>query len=135
MKYTETLRQTSFLADISLQWTLFSGPDEMMVHFSYQNLHVADTLRSQFTLSPRTDLSIADMPINRLYKTFLLRNLYTFYCRQCFTVSLKFSLILFYFFSQVNGIFRSIKIKIRRDFQSVFTSMVDTFPSCKDYLK
>ena len=28
--------------------------------------------------------------------------------------------------------FRSIKIRIFRDFQSVFTFMVDTFPSCKD---
>ena len=29
-------------------------------------------------------------------------------------------------------IFRSIKIRILRDFQSVFTFMIDTFPSCKD---
>ena len=30
------------------------------------------------------------------------------------------------------AIFRSIKIRILRDFQSVFTFMVVTFPSCKD---
>ena len=30
------------------------------------------------------------------------------------------------------ALFGSIKIRILRDFQSVFTFMVDTFPSCKD---
>ena len=30
------------------------------------------------------------------------------------------------------AIFRSIKIRILRNFQSVFTFMVDTFPRCKD---
>ena len=36
------------------------------------------------------------------------------------------------FFSQFNGLFRFIKMKIRRDFQSVFTSMFNAFSSCKE---
>ena len=35
-------------------------------------------------------------------------------------------------FSQLNGLFMPIKMKICWDVQSVFTSMVDAFPSCKD---
>ena len=46
--------------------------------------------RSQFTLPPITDLSIADTPNNRAFKTFSVRNLYTFYFTQCFMVSLRF---------------------------------------------
>ena len=72
--------------------------------------------RSQFTLLPRIDVSIAETPNNRSYKTFIVRNLYTFYIRQCFPVSFKFSLIIMLYFSQFNGIF-------------VLTSMVDAFPS------
>ena len=90
--------------------------------------------RSQFTLPPRTDLSIADTPNNRPYKTFLVRNLYTFYFRQCFKISFKFILfkiILYYsfnlYFSQFNGLFRMIKIKICRYFKFVFISLVDAF--------
>ena len=37
----------------------------------------------------------------------------------------------FLFFSKINGLLGSIKMKVGRDFQSVFTSMVDTFLSCK----
>ena len=70
---------------------------------------------------------------NRPYKTFLERNLYTFYFRQCFTVSFKFSLIfVILVFSQLNGIYRSIRMKISWDFQSIFISMVEAFPSYKD---
>ena len=52
----------------------------------------------------------------------------------CFTldnvlVSFKLSLIFILFFSQFNGLFRYIKTKTCRDFQFVFTSMVDTFPT------
>ena len=36
--------ETSFIADTSLQGTLFSGTDEMTVKLSQENLHVADTL-------------------------------------------------------------------------------------------
>ena len=36
------------------------------------------------------------------------------------------------FFNQFNDIFKSTKMKARRDSQSVFTSMVDAFASCKD---
>ena len=101
-----------------MQWTLYS-----------RYLSIADIIfRSQFTLPPITDLSIADAPNNRPYKTFLVRNLYAFYFRQFFTVSLKFSSIfVFLFFSQFNNLFRFITIKTRGDF-----TMVDAFPSCKN---
>ena len=86
----------------------------------------------RFTSPPRTDFSVSDTPNNRSYKTFV-RSLYTFYFRQCFTVSFKFSSsLLFHFFSQFNSFFRFIKMKILGNFQSVFTSMVDTYPNCKD---
>ena len=89
--------------------------------------------RSKFTLLPRTNLSIGDMSNNRPYKTFFVRNLYTVYFKQCFTVLSKFSSIFFILvFSQINCFFRFTKIKMCRDFQSIFTSMVDAFPSCKD---
>ena len=66
------------------------------------------------------------------FETFLVRNLYTFYFRQCPTVSLKLSSIfVILFFSHFNGLFRYIKMKTHRDFQSVFTSMVDAFSNCK----
>ena len=44
-EYSETsFWRTSFIADKSLQGTLFSGTDEMTVKLSQENLHVADTL-------------------------------------------------------------------------------------------
>ena len=43
-----------------------------------------------------------------------------------------FSIFVILFFSQFNGLFRSIKMKIFRHFQSVFTSMIDIFSSWKD---
>ena len=71
---------------------------------------IADiTFMSQITLLPRTG------PI---------RNIYTFYFRYCLTVWFKFSSIF-------SDLFWSIKKKNCRDFQSVFTSMVDAFPSWK----
>ena len=98
-----------------MQRTLYSG-----------HLSIADIIfRSQLTLPSRTDHSIADTPNNRPYKTFLVRNLYTFYFGQCFT-------ILFDFFSIFVRLFRSIKMKNCRYFQSVFTSMIDVFSSCED---
>ena len=70
-----------------------------------------------------------DTPNNRLYKIFLVRNLKTSYFRNCFTVSFKISWVfVILFFIQFNDLFRSTKIKIRRNFQSVFTSMVDALP-------
>ena len=83
----------------------------------------------------KTSLCRVDTPNNRQYKTFLIRNLYTFYFRQCFAASFKFlqSVILFFnFLASLMAFFRSIKMKICRNSQSVFTSMVDWFPSCKD---
>ena len=74
---------------------------------------------------PRAALTIVDTLNNRSCKTILVKNLNSFHFRQCFTVSFKFSsifLILFF----------SIKIRILRNFQSIFTFIVDTFPSCKD---
>ena len=88
--------------------------------------------RSQFTLFPRTDLSVTGTPDSWPYKTFLIRNLYTFCFRQCFKLS---SINVTLIFSQFNGFFRHINIKIFRDFQSVYTSMVDTFPRYKDVQK
>ena len=70
-----------------------------------------------------------DTPNNRWYKTFLV--LHKFYFRQCLTVLFRFSSIFISFLSQFNGLFRFIKMKIRSDLQSVFTSMVDAFASCK----
>ena len=56
-------------------------------------------LRSDIPIYPRADLTMADTPNNRSCKTFLVRNLYSSYFRQYFTVSFKFSsifLILFF---------------------------------------
>ena len=84
-----------------MQQTLYSGL-----------LFIADTIfRFLFTFSSRSGLSVADTPDNRPYKILLVRNNYTIYFRQCFTVSLKFSSIFVNLFhSQFNGVFRSIKI-------------------------
>ena len=90
--------------------------------------------RSQFTLSPASDPSIAATHNSRQYQTFLVRNLYTFYFRQCSTVSFKLSWIFVtLFFSQFNGQFRYTKIKIPRDLKSLFTSIVDVFLNCKNF--
>ena len=89
--------------------------------------------RSQLTLPSRNDPFIVDTPNNRPYKTFLIRNLHKFYFGQCFTISFKFSSIFIsLFWGEFNGLFRSIKMKNCRYFQSVFTSMIDVFSSCKD---
>ena len=64
-------------------------------------------------------------------KAFLVRHLYTYYLKQHFIVSLGFSSFIYLFFSQFNGIFTFTRKNIRRYFQSIFTSMVDTFHSCK----
>ena len=78
-------------------------------------------------------LSIAGKPNNRPYKTFPATNLYTFYFRQVFIVSCRFFFIfVVLFFRQFNGLFRSIKMKTRVDFQTVLISMVDVFLTCKD---
>ena len=70
--------------------------------------------------------------ITVIYDTFL-KDFYTFYFRQCFAVPFKFSSVFpILFFSQFDGYFRSIKIKICRDFQFVFTSTIDMFSSCRD---
>ena len=59
--------------------------------------------------------------------------MYTCYFGQRFTVSFKLSLIFaILFFTQFNGLFRYIKMKIYRGFQPVFTSMVNALPSFKD---
>ena len=86
-----------------MQWTLYSG-----------YLSIADIIfRSQFTLPPITDLSIADAPNNRPYKTFLVRNLYAFYFRQFFTVSHKFSSIfVFYFLASLITFSGSLQLKL-----------------------
>ena len=52
--------------------------------------------------------------------------------RQCFTVSFKFSMILvILFFSQLNGLFRSIKMKIQRDFSPYSPPWLTCFPVAK----
>ena len=85
-----------------MQRTLYSG-----------HLSIADIIfRNQFKIPFRTDLSIADTPNNKPCKTFLARNLYKFYLRQCFTVSLKLSLLfVILFFGQFNDLFGPQKWK------------------------
>ena len=96
------------------------------------HLSIADIIfRSQFTLPPRTELYITDTSDSRPYKALFVTNLYTFYFKR-FIVSLKLFSIIILFFSQFNGFFRNISMKIGRDFQSVFTSMFYAFSSCKD---
>ena len=82
------------------------------------------------TLPPRTDLSMAVTPNNKSYKTFLIRRLYSFYFRQCFTILFKFSSVfVILFFSPFNGFFSSIKMKIGKNFPVLITSNVNTFQS------
>ena len=83
-----------------MKQTIYSG------HLSIEDI----IFKSQFTLPFRIDLSIADKPNNSPYKTFLVRNLYTFYFRQHFKVSRKFSSIFILLFSQFIKLFRSIKM-------------------------
>ena len=95
---------------------------------------IADIIfRSNFTLLSRTDHSIEEKPNNRSYEVFLVRRLYKFNFGQCFTISFKFSSIFVILsWDEFNGPFRSIKMRNCKDFQSVFTSMIDVFSSCKD---
>ena len=70
------------IADISLQQTLFFVTNEITVKLLITKPlctgHFMDIIfRSRFTLTPRTDLFIADTPNSRLYKTFV-RILYFF---------------------------------------------------------
>ena len=96
------------------------------------HLSIVDVIfRSQFTLPLKLTPLQRTHPITSR-QIFLVRNLYTYYFKQSFIVSLKFfSIIFILFFSQFNDIFRLAKRNIRRDFQSVFTSVVDTFHICK----
>ena len=88
-----------------MQRALYSG------YLSIANI----IFRSQFTLPPSTDISITDKFDSRPYKTFFVRNLYTFYFKQ-YLVSFKlFSIVVILFFSQSNGIFRYIKMKIGKE--------------------
>ena len=104
-----------------MQRTLYSG------HLSTVDI----IFRSQLTLAPRTDLSIADNIRHFLQEIcihFTLDNVLEF------RLSVLRSL-LFYFFSQFNGLFSSMKMQelyICRNFQSVFISVVDVFSGCKD---
>ena len=51
---------------------------------------------------------------------------------QCFTVSFKFySTFVTLLFSQFNGLYKSIKVKIRKDLQSVFPPWLTHFPVAK----
>lgn len=85
------------------------------------------------SLKFRTDLFIENKPNNKSCKTFIVRSWYTFYFKQHFKVSFKFSSVFVtLFFSQFNGLFSSIKMNFCRDFQSLFTCMVDMFLSSKD---
>ena len=87
------------------------------------------TTLKQFTLPLK--LTPLTRPITSC-QTFLVRNLYTYYFKQSFKVSLKFFPVIFIlFFSQFNDIFRFAKRNIHRDFQSIFTSFVNTFHVCK----
>ena len=99
-----------------------------------EHLSIVDIIfRSQLTLHPRTDLSIAG--------TSNIRHVLQEICIR-FTLGnvLQFSLsflrsLLFYFFNQFNGLFSSMKMQrlyICRNFQSVLISMVDVFSGCKD---
>ena len=91
----------------------------------YGHLSLIDIIfRSPFTLPPGTDLSIVDTRHNNLYKICLVRNLYTFQFRQCLTVLFKFSSIFVILFVA--------SLMAFLDFQSVFTSLFEAFPSCKD---
>ena len=115
--YSETsLQRTSSIADTSLQRTVFSGTDEMTVKLSQQNrtfhsgyLSIVDIFfRSKLTLPPKTDLSIADTSnirhfLQELCIHFTLDNVLQF--RLSFLRSL-----LFYFFSQFNGLVSSMKM-------------------------
>ena len=76
-----------------MQRTLYSGHLSQPTTFLGPNSHY---------------LCRADTLNNRQYKTFLVRNLYVFYFRQCFAALFKFSSIfVILFFSKINALFRS----------------------------
>ena len=87
---------------LTLQWTIFSGTDEMTFKLSQQNLYVTDTsLQRTSLLCPKSHYSL-EHPI-----TGPIRNIYTFYFRHCLTVSFKFSSIfsdLFWSIKKIAGI-------------------------------
>ena len=114
-----------------MQRTLYSGHLSVEgIIFSPNSNYPLELTSLQQTRPRNFTWSILEYFVS--YKTFLVRNSYTFYFRQCYTVSFNFSSIFVIFFSQLNGISRSVKMKIRGDSQSVFISMADVFPSCKD---
>ena len=84
--HNKTFIKAHFIADMLLWRTSYLDPN----------------YRSELT-------SVQSERNNRAYKTFLVRSLHKFYFRQCFTVSFKFYLSLFDFFSELNGFFRFIK--------------------------
>ena len=87
--------------------------------------------RCQFTLTPRTDLFIADTPNNRPFKTFLVEKCINFTSDNVLQFRLSFQYFLICFLASL----MVIKMKIHRDFQLVFTFMADAFPSWKDVAK
>ena len=96
-------------------------------HFIANTSTVDITFRSQITLLPRTDFSIADTSNVRHF-------LQEMYIHFTFDNVLQFRLsflgpLLFYFLASLMSF--SVPWKCR-DFQSVFISMVDVFSSCKD---
>ena len=106
----------------------------MTVKLSYENLYVAETLwRTPLYSGPHFNVPIdittlemksliADTPTKKYYKTFLVRNRHPFYLTQCFTVWSKFlSIFIILFFSQFDDLFRSTKMRTRRDLGSFFS--------------
>ena len=104
--------------------TLYSG-----------HLSIADSIRTQFTLPPLTDLFITNPPSNRSYNMFLASKynfdvsgqklLYSLFRVVFYSFYEEFFDRCYFIFSHFNALFRSINL-------AVFTSMVDTLPSCKD---
>lgn len=120
------------IADTSLQRTLFSGTNDgqALITKSLCSGHfIADA--SLYWTSFQVQIHITGLGLTSLFWT---RPITGKKFMSILGIVLQFcvSFLRSFIFSKFNGLFWSLKMKIRRDFQPVFTTMVDAFPYWKN---
>ena len=120
------------IADTSLQRTLFSGTDDgqaLITKPVCSGHFIADA--SLYWASFQVQIHITGLGLTSLFWTRPITGK-KFMSILGIVLLFSVSFLRSFIFSKFNGLFWSIKMKIRRDFQTVFTSMVGAFPSSKD---
>ena len=120
------------IADTSLQRTLFSGTNDgqaLITKPLCSGHFIADA--SLYWTSFQVQIHITGLGLTSLFWT---RPITGKKFMSILGIVLQFcvSFLRSFIFSKFNGLFWSVKMKIRRDFQPVFTTMVDAFPSSED---